>query len=446
MRASGTGLVMSSAFVLALITCAGGPDTAAAQSADGPSAAASAAPAKQTAQKPAKTAAASKSEKTTKAPPTETSSTGKQAAATPDTAGKPSAATSGKKKGSQSIVALVGDDPITAYEIEQRQRLMSQSSAVGKEAQARFQSLIRSDATKQKMEALQKQIIADNPGKSRDELIAMIKLRVQAYAKELQQQALAGVRSGAMAGLRQKAIDQLIDERLMVQEAKRVGVLATEEEVDKALAEKAQRNKMTLQENIAQFKSAGIDFETLRATYRAQMSWRDVIGRKFGHQIQVTGREVDQIVSTRPQDVDEDVELKLQKLTLPVPAKLDQKIMAQRFQEAETIWRQFKDCASLAALSASVAGARLENLGQLKAGAIPEPTRGLLLSAADGSMIPPTMGAAGMELWAVCGRTIVKADDKKRQEAEVEIRREQFGLLADRHLKDLRKDTPVEYR
>ncbi len=176
------------------------------------------------------------------------------------------------------------------------------------------------------------------------------------------------------------------------------------------------------------------------------MSWRDVIGRKFGHQIQVTEREVEQIVSTRPKDEEDDVELQLQRITLPMPEKLDQKIMAKRFQEAETIWRKFDGCKSLATLANSVPGARLENLGAQRPSAISEPTRGILLSASDGSMVPPSMGQSGMELWAVCGRSVVKADDKKREVVESQLRREQFGLLADRHLKDLRKDTPIEYR
>lgn len=351
-----------------------------------------------------------------------------------------------KRKGSQAIVALVGDDPITAYEIEQRQMLLSQGAGIGQQAQTRFQSLIKSQATQDRMKEIQREVVEGNPGKSREELIAIIKSRMQTYAKSLQKQAVDGARAGAMSGLKQKALDALIDERLMIQEAKRVGVLVSDEEVEKALVERAKRSNMTKEQYAAQFKNLGVDMETMRSTYKAQMSWMDVIRRRFGHQVQVTEREVDRVVSKKSDDIDDDVELQLQRITLTMPDKLDQKIMAKRFQEAESIWRKFDSCKSLPALTSGVAGARLESLGNQRPGSIPEPTRGLLVSAAENTMLPPSVGQGGMELWVVCGRSVVKATEKKREVAESELRKEQFNLLADRHLKDLRKDTPIEYR
>lgn len=356
------------------------------------------------------------------------------------------AASSAKKKGGQSIIVLVGDDPITGYEVEQRQRLMAQGAGVGEQAKARFQSMLKSEAVQERMKAIQKEVVSANPGASREELIAIIKGRMQEYGKQLQRQAVDGARAGAMAGIRQKALEALIDDRLMIQEARRVGVLVSEEDVDKALGERAKRNNMTLKQYSEQLKASGVDLETIRSSYRAQMSWMDVIRRRFGHQIQVTEREVDRIVSTGPKDEEDSVELQLQRIVLPMPDKMDQKVMAKRFQEAESIWRKFDGCKSLPALANSVSGARLDNIGPQKASAVPEPTRGLLLSAADGSMVPPSVGQGGMELWAVCGRSVVKADEAKRELVESQLRKEQFGLLADRHLKDLRKDTPIEYR
>ncbi|MGQ0674054.1 MAG: SurA N-terminal domain-containing protein [Hyphomicrobium sp.] len=350
------------------------------------------------------------------------------------------------RKSGQSIVVLVGDDPITGYEIEQRQRLLSQSSGSGSEVKERFQALIRSDAVKQKMEAMQKEIIQNNPGKSRDQLVAMIKGRIQSYAKVLQQQAISSVRSSQAPGTRQKALEQLIDERLMVQEAKRVGVLASDEDVQRSLDDRAKRASMSREQYAAQFKELGVDMDTMRSTFRAQMSWLDVIRRRFGSQIQVTEREVERVVSARPKDQEDDVELQLQRITLPLADKLDQKVMAKRFQEAETIWRKFDGCKSLPSLASGVAGAKLENLGPQRPSTVSEPTRGLLVSAADGSMLPPSVGSGGMELWVVCGRSVVKANDSAREAAENELRREQFSLIANRHLKDLRKDTPIEYR
>ena len=40
-----------------------------------------------------------------------------------------------------------------------------------------------------------------------------------------------------------------------------------------------------------------------------------------------------------------------------------------------------------------------------------------LLSAHDDEMLPPTIGEGGVELWAVCGRKVIKAEEPKRETA-----------------------------
>ncbi len=85
-------------------------------------------------------------------------------------------------------------------------------------------------------------------------------------------------------------------------------------------------------------------------------------------------------------------------------------------------------------------------LSAQKPSSIPEPTRSLLLNARDGEMLPPTVSPGSVELWAVCGRKVVKADDQKREVAENSLRQKEFDILAKKHLKDLRQDAAIEYR
>lgn len=359
---------------------------------------------------------------------------------------KSTSAAASKKKSGQTIAVLVGDDPITAFEIEQRQRMLSGGSGIAEQAKAKFQSLIRGPTAQAKLKAIQEEAIKSNPGKSRDQIIEIIKARSQAYALTLQKQAIEGAKASINPAVRQAAIDQLIDEKLMIQEARRLGVLATEEDIDKYINDKATKNKTTKEKFIAQFKGAGIDIESMRQLYRAQMSWADAVRKRYGYEIRVTDRDVDRIVATRPRDGEDDIELQLQRITLPLPAKMNQKATAQRYVEAENLLTGYKGCAGLAAQAAGIAGAQHENLGSKRPSAISEPTRGLLLAARDGDLLPPALGGTGIEIWAVCGRNVIKADEKQRTEVLGELRQRQFGLYADRFLKDLRKDTPIEYR
>ncbi|MEQ1716604.1 MAG: peptidylprolyl isomerase, partial [Hyphomicrobium sp.] len=107
---------------------------------------------------------------------------------------------------------------------------------------------------------------------------------------------------------------------------------------------------------------------------------------------------------------------------------------------------KFKDCKSTAQLAAGVAGVRFEDVGKRRPSSFSEPTRSLLLSAKDNEMLPPSVSEDGVDLFAVCGREVIKAEDQKRTKAEGELKQKEFELLAKRHLKDLRQDAHIEYR
>jgi hypothetical protein len=259
--------------IILTAACAGAPQAGAqwAAQVDEGTPAQSSAPAKKRAETPAKTGA-------------------KQAPNTPPAT---------KRTGS-AIVAVVGDEePITAYEIEQRQRLLAQGSNIQEQAESRYKSAIKSDATKAKMKQIQDEVIATNQGKSREQIIEIIKERLKAYALTLQKQAIEGARAGALSQYRTKALEELIDERLMFKEARRLNALASEEDVDKVMADRAARSKVSAEQFAKQFQAMGMDVMTLRSRIRAQMSWTLVVRRLFGQQIAITEKEVDKFVRGR---------------------------------------------------------------------------------------------------------------------------------------------------
>ena len=219
-------------------------------------------------------------------PPAKPAGDGSSAGIKPGGDGK-----SGKISGTgQAIAVLVNDEPITGYEIQQRQRLMGMGNAnIGQRAQANFQSLIKSKTTSDRLKAILEKTIKENEGKSREEIIAIFEKRKTDFAKSLQQEAVENARQTVMPGLRKEAMEELIDERLKLQEAKKLNVLVGEEEVDKIMGSIAEKNKMTAVEFQAHLKKMGADPTVMRQRFKANMSWQEVIRRKFGAQIAVDG-------------------------------------------------------------------------------------------------------------------------------------------------------------
>ncbi|HML30218.1 MAG TPA: peptidylprolyl isomerase, partial [Hyphomicrobium sp.] len=220
-------------------------------------------------------------------------------------------------------------------------------------------------------------------------------------------------------------------------------VTIDDSQVDMIIKSIAERNKMTLE----QFqKQIGGSLEPIKSRIRATLSWNEVVKKKFAPLINVSNHDVDKLVASSTTSGSDDVELQLQRVRITMPAKIEEHGIAARIQEADKIRQKFTGCQSTAQAAMGVAGAHFENLGKQRPSAVAEPTRSLLLNAADGEMLPPTVNDGAIELWVVCGRDAVKASEVQRNQAEGELKQKEFELMAKRYLKDLREDAHIEYR
>jgi peptidyl-prolyl cis-trans isomerase SurA len=353
-------------------------------------------------------------------------------------------------KGGQAIIMLINDEPITAYEVDMRTRFLAMSSggqAIAQSAQDSFKKLITSEGTNARFKAMVEQIIRDNQAtKSRDQIMAMIEAKKKEFAMGLQKQAMDGARSAALPRFRKEAQEELIEEKLKMQEARKLGVVASDEEVDRVIKGIAEKNKVTPAQFAQNIKNMGSDISVMKARFQSGFSWREVVRRKFAAQISVNQRDVDKLMQQNTKPNEDTVELQIQKITLPLPAKLDQAALAQRLADSDALRRKFAGCKTTAALASSLPGAKFEDLKYIKPSGISEPARSFLTSAKDGEMLPPQTSSGGIDVYTVCARRELKVDDKKREEAQQELQSREFEQLAKRHLRDLRQDAHIELR
>ena len=158
-----------------------------------------------------------------------------------------------------------------------------------------------------------------------------------------QKQAVDDARAALVPKFKKEAQEELIEERLKLQEAKRIGIEVTDDEVKRMMKGIAERNKMTEEQFAQHVKGLGVDVSTMRERIRAQIGWREVVRRRFAAQISVTKRDVDRMISASASEAGEDtVELQVQKITLPMPAKPDQAAMAKRYAEADGLRQQVR--------------------------------------------------------------------------------------------------------
>jgi peptidyl-prolyl cis-trans isomerase SurA len=344
------------------------------------------------------------------------------------------------------IAVLVNGQPITGYEIDQRARLLGLQADIGSKAQVEFKRLATTKSVSEDWKRIVQGIVEKyQRTKTREQIIAIIRERQKSFSGNLQVQAMAKARASVLPGLKSKARQELIEETVKLQAAKSAGAAPDETAVDAVIKDIAGRNKMTPAQFAKHLSGMGIDINAFKARFRVQQAWAEAVRRKYGHLATPNNLELDRLIG---KDIggEDQIEMQLQRIVIPIPPKLDQRSMAQRLAEAEQLHRQFKNCRTTSLLANKVPGARFENLGTKLASSFQEPIRTMLLNAKDNEMIPPTMTSGGVEMIAVCERQVVKAGEEKRNQKANELRQEQFERLARKHLKDLMDVAVIENR
>ena len=349
--------------------------------------------------------------------------------------------------GGQGIIALVNDEPVTAYAVEQRARFLALNANLGDQVKENFQRLVKSESTNARFRALQEQVLRENRGKTREQILAIFQEKQKQFGMALQRQAMESARAAVLPRLRKNAKEELIEERLKIQAAKKLGIEVTDAEIDTIVKGLAERNKMTKEQFGQHLKGMGVDIATLKERFRAQKAWRDFVARRYGAQVSVSQRDIDRVVSSAAMETGEDAsELQLQKITLALPGQIDQAALIKRYSEAEGLRRRFRGCGTMAELAKAVPDARFTDMKFVKPTAIPEPTRTMLLGAKEGDVLPPATTTSGVEIYALCGRRVAAGNEAARTKALQELQTKELEVLARRHMRNLRQDAAIEYR
>src|SRR6056297_3568383 len=116
-------------------------------------------------------------------------------------------------------------------------------------------------------------------------------------AWEIEQRAVLLQLFRAPGDPREAAREALVDERLQLAAAERLGVEPSPEAVEEGMAEFAGRVDLTTEEFVARIAEAGVAEESFRDFVRAGVAWREVVRNRFGPRAQVTEAEVDRALS-----------------------------------------------------------------------------------------------------------------------------------------------------
>ncbi len=104
----------------------------------------------------------------------------------------------------------------------------------------------------------------------------------------------------APGDLREEAMETLVNERLQVAEARRMGAVATPEEIEAGVAEFAARADMGAEQFIRAIADEGVAPETFRDFVANGITWRNVVRQRFSGLVRVTDADIDQALQYTP--------------------------------------------------------------------------------------------------------------------------------------------------
>ena len=247
--------------------------------------------------------------------------------------------------------------------------------------------------------------------------------------------------------LKKQATDLLIDERLQLQEGKKLGFTPDEDDVNKILSDMAAKNHLDAKGLSDALGHAGVNVKTLKDRIRAQLVWQDVVRRKFRQEVQIGDVDVDRALSeSGEQGGEAQTTMQLRQVKFSLPRNADQRTIAARLATAEALRAKFSNCANVTDLAKNVDGATIKTLQDQQTNALTQPARLLVMNAKVGQMTPPTLSPSGIELYAVCGKVSVRGDAKLREQTEHKLMNDEMMIRAERLLRDLRQDAFIEYR
>jgi peptidyl-prolyl cis-trans isomerase SurA len=199
----------------------------------------------------------------------------------------------------------------------------------------------------------------------------------------------------ARARLAPQVLRSLIEETLQLQEAERLGITVEEAEIQQALANIAERNRMTVETMQRFFEQSGIDLATLLEQVRAQIAWVKVVNRQIVPRVTVTVDQLEMAVEEARQNEGEP-EYLLSEIVLPVDSPAQAQTVAQDAARLVQTLREGASFASLAAqVSAAASAERGGDVGWVRSSAVPGEMRNTLEGMREGEISDPIPSPVG---------------------------------------------------
>ena len=248
---------------------------------------------------------------------------------------------------------------------------------------------------------------------------------------------------------RQQVINELIDEKLKIKEAKKFGVDPTGSDIDQSYASMSERMRITPDQLTKALEAQGIRPDTLKARIKADMVWTSLVRGRYKESLQVGEKDVAAAAKVDGADDKQQgaaFEYKMQPIVLVVPRGSAPAAIEARQKEAEALRNRVQSCAEANAFFKSMPNAAIRETVTKTSADIPPVLRELLDKTPIGHLTAPEVTKQGIEMVALCGRNPTTVDTPKKREVREKMYSQKFEAKSKWYLNEIRKAAMIEYR
>jgi peptidyl-prolyl cis-trans isomerase SurA len=246
---------------------------------------------------------------------------------------------------------------------------------------------------------------------------------------------------------RQEVIDELINDKVKVKEAKKFGVDPSSSDVDELFSNMATRMRISGDQLAKTLEAQGIRPETLKSRLKAEMVWGSLVRGRYKESLQVGEKDVNAVAGESGEPTQtEAFEYKMQPIVLLVPRGSAASATELRKKEAESLRERVTTCEQANAYFKTMQNAAIRDSVTKTSADLPVPLREMLDKTPIGHLTPPEITKQGVEMVALCDRKATKIDSPKKREIRDKMFQQKYEKKQKDYLDEVRKAAMIEYR
>ena len=245
---------------------------------------------------------------------------------------------------------------------------------------------------------------------------------------------------------RQEVLDELINEKLKVREAKKLGLEIPSSEVDTAYASVASRMRLTPEQLTEQLAKSGVNAATLKARLKADMTWPQLVRGRYQASLQIGDKDILTAMDSKSSD-SVGYDYTLRPILFLVPTGSAEALVEGRKREAEALRSRFQDCETGIAFARALKDVAVRDQLVRSSADIPAELRKVLDGVEVGRLTAPEVTKFGIEMFAICAKKESAADNSPiRRQVRDSIMAERLEQRSKQYLQELRRGAMLEYK